>query len=62
MMPDDLESFEQWIKQNPPPDLQALAERYGGLGRVPPEEWQRFDEAKEAWERRRRARLTRGSI
>jgi hypothetical protein len=32
-------SFGEWLKENPPPDLQALADRYGGIGNVPDEAW-----------------------
>ena len=47
---DDPVDFGEWIKRYPPPDLQALAERYGGLSRVPVEAWREFDAAKERWE------------
>ena len=43
------QSFDEWLKQNPPPDLQALAAEYGGLGNVPPKAWAEFDREREAW-------------
>jgi hypothetical protein len=56
----DPESFEEFRKRDPPPDLQQLVERYGGYSRVPPEAWAKIDAAMAAWERRRRVRLVRG--
>ena len=42
-------AYSEWRRQNPEPDLQALAEQYGGLGNVPPEAWADFDRAREEW-------------
>jgi hypothetical protein len=56
---DDPIDFGEWIKRYPPPDLQELAQRYGGLSRVPVEEWEKFDRAKARWEALRRRRFER---
>ena len=56
---DEPVEFGEWIKKYPPPDLQQLAERYGGLSRVPVEAWKEFDAAKAEWELRRRKRFER---
>jgi hypothetical protein len=46
------------LEVNPPPDLQELAQRCGGLGWVPPEAWAEYDYALRMWEAKRRARHT----
>jgi hypothetical protein len=56
---DEPVEFDEWVKKYPPPDLQALAERYGGLSRVPVEAWREFDAAKLKWETLRRKRFER---
>jgi hypothetical protein len=38
-MADDHEGFAEWLKQNPEPSLQELAEGYGGYSKVPVEAW-----------------------
>ena len=45
-----IKTFDEWIKDNPPPDVQALAEKYGGLGLVPHEEWVRWDKELRDWQ------------
>jgi hypothetical protein len=52
-------SLEQWLKENPPPNAQALAEKFGGLSKIPVNEWQRFDRAKRKWEKQRLAQARR---
>jgi hypothetical protein len=41
---------------NPQPDLQALAQRYGGLGNVPDAVLDAFQAEREQWEVRRKFR------
>jgi len=48
--------YAEWRKANPEPDLQALAAKYGGLGKVPREAWAEFDREREDWLSRYRAR------
>jgi hypothetical protein len=55
----DDRDYEDWVKDNPPPDLQALVVRVGGYDKVTSEMWTEFDRAKVAWEARRRQRLGR---
>lgn len=50
------QSFDDWLKHNPPPDLEALAAKYGGLGNVPPEAWAEFQRQREEWQIRYRDR------
>lgn len=49
--------WHEWLKLNPPPNLQALAEKYGGCGNVPPWAWDEWDAQYAAWEEARRSRL-----
>jgi DNA N-6-adenine-methyltransferase (Dam) len=51
------DGFSRWLKDNPPPDLQRLVDRYGGHSKVPPEAWADFDRAKVSWEVKRKSRL-----
>ena len=44
-----LRSFEDWLKDNPAPDLQALAAEFGGLGNVPDERMEQFVQASKQW-------------
>ena len=48
-------SFEQWLQENPPPDLQALIKRWGGYGSIPNEAWKEFDRRRARWEQERKA-------
>ena len=48
--------FDQWLKDNPAPDLQALAARYGGCDKITPEAWAEYDRAVAEWQLRRRKR------
>lgn len=49
-------NYPNWIRTNPPPDLQALVERYGGYWDIPQSVWDRFQEEMRAWQQRRRDR------
>ena len=49
-------TYEEWAAANPPPDLQQLAEKYGGLMRVPPDEWTRWDRELRTWQLRYQTR------
>jgi hypothetical protein len=56
-------TFSEWLIDNPPPDLQALAEHYRGLGNVPEAVMRTFEAEREQWERRRKFRhLEDGSV
>jgi hypothetical protein len=50
------QSFSEWLKANPPPDLLALAKHYGGLGNVPEAVMQTFEAEREEWQIKRRSR------
>jgi hypothetical protein len=50
------QAYSEWLKNNPAPDLLALAKHYGGLGKVPEVKLQEFDAAGEEWELRRKNR------
>jgi hypothetical protein len=54
------QSFGDWIKTNPPPDLQELIARFGGYNKIVPEAWAGWDAAVEAWQAACKARLIRG--
>jgi hypothetical protein len=49
-------TFAEWLADNPPPDLQALAEHYRGLGNVPEAVMQTFEAQMAEWEARRKVR------
>jgi hypothetical protein len=55
----DDRNYEEWVQDNPPPDLQALVARAGGYQNITPEAWAEFDQAKVKWEARRCVRLGR---
>ena len=48
-----MESFPEFLAQDPPPDLQALATEFGGLSEVPIERWHEFQRARRDWNMRR---------
>jgi hypothetical protein len=50
------QSFSEWRKNNPEPDLLALAKHYGGLGNVPEAVMQTYEAARAEWELRRKSR------
>jgi hypothetical protein len=50
------QSYSDWLKRNPAPDLLALAKFYGGLGNVPDVKMQEFEAEREEWEARRKNR------
>jgi hypothetical protein len=50
------QSYADWLKRNPAPDLLALAKHYGGLGRVPEAIMQTFEAERAEWELRRKFR------
>jgi hypothetical protein len=49
--------FHEWIKRDPPPDLQALVTKYGSCSAIPAEAWADYDARCAAWQERRQARL-----
>jgi hypothetical protein len=50
------QSFSEWLKDNPEPDLLALAKHYGGLGNVPEAVMQTFEAARAEWQAKVRSR------
>lgn len=54
-MTDD-NTYAEWIKRDPPPDLQELVRRFGGYSKIPPAAWEEHDRALAAWQLRRSAR------
>jgi hypothetical protein len=53
----DENDYAEWIKKNPPPDLQELVAKHGGYHRITPEAWREFDQQRETWEAKRKARF-----
>jgi hypothetical protein len=53
----DTRTFEDWVQDNPPPNLMELVERFGGFARVPPEEWIIYDKAYREWDNERVTRF-----
>jgi hypothetical protein len=49
-------SFDQWLKDNPAPDLQALGCQHGGYDKISQQQWETFDQAMDQWQARRRNR------
>lgn len=49
-------TYEEWLRDNPEPDLQALVLKHGGYGWVPLEAWREFDFAIAAWQVKRKLR------
>ena len=43
------EPFAEWLRENPPPDLQVLAETYAGLSNVPDHAWREHQRALDEW-------------
>ena len=52
-----MSTFEEWLKANPPPDLQALVARWGSYKRIPPDVLGEFNRQRDEWEKRQRERL-----
>jgi hypothetical protein len=40
-----------WVFSHPPPDQDALAQRWGGLSRIPVNEWEKHERAIRAWQK-----------
>jgi len=49
--------FAEWVKENPPPDLQELVAKYGTYSAIPEGAWRDFYRRRDLWESRRRDRL-----
>jgi len=50
------DSYEDWLRANPAPDLQALVERHGDYDKITPETWAEHDRTMADWQERRRHR------
>jgi hypothetical protein len=53
----DPADWQTWLKENPPPDLQALVAKRGMYNYITAEDWAEFDAARADWEARRKDRL-----
>jgi hypothetical protein len=53
------EDYAEWIKTDPPPDLQELVKRFGGYSNITPQAWAENDAAMLRWQERRRLRTKR---
>lgn len=51
-----MQTYEEWLEANPPPDMQALCRQYGGWRRVPLAVVNEFDRELTAWEWKRKFR------
>jgi hypothetical protein len=54
------DTFADWLRDHPPPDLQELVQRFDGFSKVPPREWARFDAAMARWREAYRRRHQEG--
>lgn len=52
--PDD---WTEWLKANPPPDLQALVAQHGSYPAITADAWADWDRRCAEWEARRKERL-----
>jgi hypothetical protein len=43
-------TFADWLKDNPPPDLQALIAVYGEYDKITTEAWVMFERDREQWQ------------
>jgi hypothetical protein len=50
-------NFAEWLEANPPPDLQALVNKFGGYGRIPGWAFTEFDRQMAEWRELRSARV-----
>ena len=50
------QTFEDWLRENPAPNLLKLIARYGAYEAIPTQARTEFDDAKVEWEKRRKAR------
>jgi hypothetical protein len=54
----DLLDYAEWLKTNPPPNLQAFVAQHGGkYSEIPSDAWNQWDLAVTTWEAARRDRL-----
>jgi hypothetical protein len=42
-------TFAAWLARNPEPSVMALAEEFGGFGRIPRPAWDEFQGALDSW-------------
>jgi hypothetical protein len=49
-------TWAEWLAANPPPDLQTLAEYYGGVGAIPEDIWRKYQTDLVSWQKRRQDR------
>lgn len=51
-----LNTYEEWVAVNPPPDLGELVKTYGTFMQIPPAAWQKWDSELRTWQLRYRTR------
>lgn len=52
-MREQFETYEEWIKHDPPPEIEDLIKRFGSYGHVPNSSWIAHDEQFRRWNNRR---------
>jgi hypothetical protein len=50
---EQFETYEEWIKHDPPPEIEDLIKRFGSYGHVPNSSWIAHDEQFRRWNNRR---------
>ena len=53
-------TFTDWLKKNPPPDLEALAVMYDGAGLIPDEDARAYERDMRVWQLKLSVRHERG--
>lgn len=49
-------TYEEWVADNPPPDLGELVKAYGSFMQIPPSAWAKWDAELRSWQLRYRTR------
>jgi len=50
------DGYADWLRANPPPDLQEVVSKHGGYDKITPEAWAEYDRAMAEWQEARRHR------
>jgi hypothetical protein len=50
------ETYQDWLKAHPAPNLLALIARHGTYEAIPPQAWTAFADAQVEWQKQRMAR------
>lgn len=51
-----LDTYEEWVAENPPPDLAVLVKTYGTFQQIPHAAWLTWDKELRTWQARYRTR------